>query len=97
VHLVGHSRDQGAQEVSSNPGCGFLIQLSKGKLAGAIDGDEQIKPPLFYVHMGDFDMGVADRVGLELFFAGLSPVTSGNRLMPRRCRHQCSGEPISAE
>ena len=71
VDLVRHGRDQGPQEVARHPPCGFLMQLGEGELARAIDGDEQVEPPFFRMHLGDVDVEVADRVGLELLLGRL--------------------------
>jgi hypothetical protein len=46
VHLVGHGRDQVAQEVAGHPRRDRLVQLDKGELARAIDGNEQVKATL---------------------------------------------------
>ena len=40
MDLVGYRLDEGAQEV----GC-FDVQLSKGELVGAVDGDEEVGSP----------------------------------------------------
>jgi hypothetical protein len=94
MDLVRHSRDQGPQEVARHIPGGFLMQLGKSELAGAINGHQQIEPPFLRVHLSDVNVEVADGVGLNFFLAGLSPVTSGKRLMPCRCRQRCSEERV---
>ena len=42
------------------------MQLCVGKLGGAVDGDEEIELALGGLHLGDVDVEVADRIGLEL-------------------------------
>jgi hypothetical protein len=92
VDLVQHNRDQRPQEVARHPSCGFLMQLGKGELAGAINGDEQVEPAFFNVHLGNVDVEIADGIGLDLLRGGL--VTSGNRLVLWRCRQRCNDERV---
>jgi hypothetical protein len=37
MHLVGHGRDQGAQEVARDAAGDLLVQLDKGELGRAVD------------------------------------------------------------
>ena len=53
------------------------MQFHESELGGAVDGDEEIQPS-----------GQA----LNFFFVGLSPSTSGNRLMSWRSKQRCSPE-----
>jgi len=62
---VGHRLDERAQEVTGDPARGFLVQLDKGELGGAIDGDQQVESALRRVDFGDVDVEGAERVGLE--------------------------------
>ena len=71
VDRVGHGCHKGAQEVRSDPAGCSLVQSSEGELARAIDGHEQGEPALLRVHLGDVDVEVADRVGLEAGALGL--------------------------
>jgi hypothetical protein len=71
VDRVGHGGHQSAQEVRGDPAGCPLVQLSEGELARAVDGDEQGEASLFRVHLGDVDVEVADRVGLEAGALGL--------------------------
>ena len=70
VNRVGHRRDEGAQEVGGNPACGLLMPLGKGKLAGAINGHEEIEAAFFRMHLGHVDMEVAEWVLLERLLGG---------------------------
>ena len=47
------------------------MQLDEGELGGAVDGDEQVELAFGGSHLGDVDMEVADRIGLELLLGGL--------------------------
>jgi hypothetical protein len=58
------------------------MQFREGELAGAIDCDEEVELAFGGVHFGDVDVEVTDGIGLERLLAGLSPWTSGSRLMP---------------
>lgn len=84
--------DQVAQELGGDHLAGFLVQFDKSELACPIDRDEQAQLALGGLHFGDVDVEVADRIGLELPLRLLSPVTSGNRLIPCRCRQRCRDE-----
>ncbi len=50
------------------------MRLDKGELARTVDGDQQIKPAFLGADLGDVDMKVADRVGLEPLLGRLVPV-----------------------
>ena len=43
------------------------MQLGKGKLAGTIDGHEQIEAAFFRWHFGYVDMDITKRIFLKLF------------------------------
>jgi len=47
------------------------VQLHKGELGGAVDGDEEMELALLGAHLGDVDVDVAERVGLERLARGL--------------------------
>ena len=74
---VGHGFDEGAQEVSGDPACGFFMQLNEGELGHSIDGDQQIEPALGGLDFSDVDVEVAERVGLELALARSSALELG--------------------
>jgi hypothetical protein len=41
------------------------MKLDKGELGGPINGDQQVEPALRGVDLGDIDVEVAERIGLE--------------------------------
>jgi hypothetical protein len=65
--------NQGFQESGRRCSAGLFHQLHKGKFARAINGDIEIELPFSGLHLGDVDVKVADRIGLELAFLGLVP------------------------
>ena len=48
----------------------LLVHLDEGELRRSIDGDEQVELALRSSNLGDVDMKVADRIGLEFAFGG---------------------------
>jgi hypothetical protein len=42
------------------------MQLGEGELRGSVDSDEEIKPSHRSANLGDVDVEVSDRIGLEL-------------------------------
>jgi hypothetical protein len=65
VDAVGHGLDEGVQEVGRDPAGGLLVQPGEGELAGAVDGHEQVQLALLGADLGDVEVEVAERVGLE--------------------------------
>ena len=53
VDFIGHRHQECPQEVRGDPAGGLVMQLSKGKLAVAIDGHKQIQSAFFGMHFGD--------------------------------------------
>jgi hypothetical protein len=84
VDLVGDSRDQSFEEGRGGGPSRLLDQLHEGELAGAIDSDIEVELAFSGLDLSEIDVEIADRISLELFFEGLPPSTSGNRLMPWR-------------
>ena len=85
VDLVKHGLEKGCQELGCGPRRGLLVQLDEGELRSAVDRDEEVELALLGSDLGDVDVEVADRVAPELLnlrLTGLSPSTSGNRLIP---------------
>ena len=73
VDLVRDGLDQPAQEICGVAARDRLAELDKGELRGSVDGDEEIEFALGGSNLGDIDMEIADRVGLELpLLGGLS-------------------------
>ena len=70
MDLVGYGRDEMGRKSGGHGGC-LLMELDKGELRRAVDGDEEMELALFCPDFGDVDMEEADRVGLELPFGGL--------------------------
>ena len=65
VDLVGHGRDEATKEVARDtPRC-LLVQLDKGELGRAVDGDEEVELALLGPDLGNVDVEEADRVALE--------------------------------
>jgi len=91
---VGHGCDQVAQEGRGGHFPGLPVQVHEGELGGAVDGDEQVKFAFGRLNPSDIDVKVAEGVGLEFFFAGLSPSTSGRREMSWRCKQRCSDDRV---
>src|SRR5436189_2917319 len=77
VNSVGHSRDQGAQEVARNAASDPLMQLDKGELGRAIDRDQPVKLALLGSDFREVDVEVADRVAFELGASRLVAVGVG--------------------
>ena len=90
VDSVWHGRSEVPQEVASDAPGGLLVPLHEGELGRPVDCHQQVELALLSTHLGEIDVKVADRIGplgmlgtgLNFFLAGLSPSTSGNRLIP---------------
>ena len=70
VDRVGDGGDQAAQEVSRGATRHLLMQFDEGELRGSVDGDEEVELALRGSNLGDVDMKLADRIGLEFAFGG---------------------------
>jgi hypothetical protein len=46
------------------------VHLDEGELRGSVDGDEQVEFALRSSNLGDVDMKLADRIGLEFACGG---------------------------
>jgi hypothetical protein len=68
MDLVRDSGDQAAQEVPRGAARHLLMQLDEGELRRSVDGDEQVELALRGSNLGDVDMKIADRIGLEFAF-----------------------------
>lgn len=66
VDFVGNRRDEVAQELGCDHLGGPLLQFDIGELARLIDGHEELQLAFSRLHLGDVDVEVADRIGLEL-------------------------------
>jgi hypothetical protein len=67
VDLVWHGGDQVVQELCGYHLVGFGMQLGIGKLAGTVDGDNQMELAFFRAYLCDVDMEVATGIGRERF------------------------------
>ena len=68
MDLIRDSGDQAAQEVPSGAARQLLMQLDEGELRRSVDGDKQEKLALRGSNLGEVDMKIADRIGLEFAF-----------------------------
>ena len=95
VNPVRDSLDQPAQEICGVASRDRLAELDKGELRGPVDRDEEIELALGGSNLGDIDMEIADRIGLELpLRERLSPSTSGSLEIPWRCKQRCNDERV---
>jgi hypothetical protein len=63
---VGNGCDEIAQELGCIHLADFGIELSEGELGRAVNRYKEIQPAFGGLHLGDVNVEVADRVGLEL-------------------------------
>jgi hypothetical protein len=110
MDLVGHSLDQGAQEVGRGARCCLGVQLGEGELAGAVDGDEEVEFAFSGLNFCDVDMEEADGIGFEFLLRRLVALrirkpadTSAASTCfargtfaapPCRCRQRCNEERV---
>src|SRR6516225_6998583 len=66
MQAVGHGRDQSLQEACGARPVGLLMELGEGELGGPINRDEQVELAGFGADLGNVDVEIADRIGLEL-------------------------------
>ena len=66
VDPVGDGLDQAAQEVRGRAARHLLMQFDEGELRGPVDRDDEMELALSGSNLGDVDMEIADRIGLEL-------------------------------
>ena len=82
-----HGRGEVAQEVGSNPACGFLVQLieacpelcRRGELGWPVDRHQQVQLALLGPHCGQIDSEVDDGIGLELLSDRVVAIDIGQR------------------
>ncbi len=87
MDLVGHSLDQGAQEVGCGARCCLGVQFGEGELAGAVDGDEEVEFAFSGLNFCDVDMEEADGIGFEFLL---------RRLLALRIRKPGDAVPLQA-
>ena len=66
IDPVGHGLGERVWEVSGDAACGLFVQFDKGELGDLIDSNQEGGPALGGLHLGDTDMEVTERIGLEL-------------------------------
>ena len=66
VDFIGDGGDQATQEISCGPPRDFLMQFDEGELRRPVDGDDEMELALSGSDLGEVDMEIADRIGLEL-------------------------------
>src|ERR1700683_2479194 len=64
--FIGDGGEQATQEISGGPPRDFLMQFDEGELRRPVDGDDEVELALSGSDLGEVDMEIADRVGLEL-------------------------------
>ena len=71
VDRIGNTVDQGLEERAGGLGVRPIDELRKDELRGAVDRHEEVELAFLGAHLGDVDVEVADRVGLELLLLRL--------------------------
>src|ERR1700690_4396114 len=64
--FIGDGGEQATQEISGGPPRDFLMQFDEGELRRPVDGDDEMERALSGSDLGEVDMEIADRIGLEL-------------------------------
>src|ERR1700683_1573883 len=64
--FIGDGGEQATQEISGGPPRDFLMQFDEGELRRPVDGDDEMELALSGSDLGEVDMEIADRMGLEL-------------------------------
>lgn len=67
MDFVGNKVDQPAKEVTGDLACRALVELSEGKLGRPVNRHKHIELAFFGSNLGDVDVEIANRIGLELF------------------------------
>jgi hypothetical protein len=86
--FIGNRLDQGVQEGDRGSGVSLIHQTGEGELRDLIDCNEEIELALAGPDLCNVDVEEANGVGLKALFDGLSPSTSGRRLVPCRWRQR---------
>ena len=68
MDLVGDGGDQAAQQVPRGAARHLLVHLDEGELRGSVDGDDEGEFALRSSNLGEVEMKLADRIGLEFAF-----------------------------
>lgn len=72
-------------------------ELGDGKMACAVDGDEQIYRAFGCFHLANTHMKEADGIALEALTLGLVAFEGAKREMPCRWTHRCSADRVRCE
>ncbi len=70
MDLVRDGGGQAAQEVPCGAARHLLVHLDDDELRRSVDGDDEGELALRSSNLGDVDMEIADRIGLEFAFGG---------------------------
>ena len=68
MDLIRDGGDQAAQEVPRGATRHLLVDLDEGELRRSVDGNDEVELALRGSNLGDVDMKIADRIGLEFAF-----------------------------
>ena len=68
MDLIRDGGDQAAQEVPGGATRHLLVHLDEGEFRRSVDGDDEVELALRGSNLGDVDMKIADRIGLEFAF-----------------------------
>lgn len=71
MDVVGHSLDQGAQEVGGDVPVGLCLKSDEGELRGPVDRDEEVEHALCGADLCNVDVDLADRIVGEARRLGL--------------------------
>ena len=66
VDPIGDGPDEAAQEVCGRAAGHLLVQFDEGELRRPVDRDDEMELALSGSDLGDVDLEIADRIGLEL-------------------------------
>jgi hypothetical protein len=95
VDLVRNSGDAVPVGFCSDPGRSLLMKLDEGELEGSVARDQQVELALLGTNLGDADVGVADRVAVELASDGCIALEVDGCAMPSRWSPRCRDERVS--
>ena len=77
VDFIWHYRDQGHEEGRRRGPARLSDDLDESEFACAINGDIEVQLAFGSLHLGDIDMKIADRIGLELLLDRLDAFDIG--------------------
>ena len=68
MDLIRDGGDQAAQEVPRGATRHLLVDLDEGELRRSVDGNDEVELAVSGSNLGEVDMKIADRIGLEFAF-----------------------------